>query len=65
MTGRERVLTAMRRVVDAAKSVNPDVLVFFHSDGNVGELILDFIDVGIDTLNPLQPEYTGIIECGC
>lgn len=46
----------MRKVVDAAKGVNPDVLVFFHSDGNVEELIPDFIDVGIDILNPLQPE---------
>ena len=46
----------MRRVVDAAKRINPDVLVFFHSDGNVTELIPDFIDVGIDILNPLQPE---------
>ena len=33
---------------------------FFHSDGNVAELIPDFIDVGIDILNPLQPECMDI-----
>ncbi|MGQ9631605.1 MAG: uroporphyrinogen decarboxylase family protein [bacterium] len=46
----------MAEVVESAKSVNPNVLVFFHSDGNVTDLIPDFIDIGIDILNPLQPE---------
>ncbi len=60
MIGKEMYRTwfkePMRRVVDAAREVNPDILVFFHSDGNVEELIPEFIDVGIDILNPLQPE---------
>jgi uroporphyrinogen decarboxylase len=46
----------LRRVVDAAKKANPDVLVFMHSDGDIAELIPDLIEVGIDILNPLQPE---------
>lgn len=31
-----------------------DAKVFFHSDGNVYDLIDDFIDVGVDILNPVQ-----------
>lgn len=46
----------MKAVVEAAKSANPDVLVTFHSDGNVFDLIPDFIEIGIDVLNPVQPE---------
>ena len=46
----------MAKVIASAKKINPDILVFFHSDGNVAELIPDFIEIGIDILNPLQPE---------
>jgi len=28
--------------------------VFFHSDGNVAPLIDDFIEIGVDILNPIQ-----------
>ena len=45
-----------RRIIRAAKEVNPDVLVFMHCDGKVGELIEDYLDIGVDILNPIQPE---------
>jgi len=31
-----------------------DVPVFFHSDGNIAEILCDLVDMGIDCLNPLQ-----------
>jgi uroporphyrinogen decarboxylase len=31
-----------------------DAAVFFHTDGDVFELIDDFIDIGVDVLNPIQ-----------
>jgi len=46
----------LRAVVDAARAVNPKVTIAFHSDGKVDEIIPDLIDIGIDVLNPLQPE---------
>ncbi|MFH0963784.1 MAG: uroporphyrinogen decarboxylase family protein [Planctomycetota bacterium] len=46
----------LRKVVDAARSVNQDIVVMFHSDGAIEPLIRDLIDVGIDVLNPVQPE---------
>lgn len=42
--------------VKAAKRANPNTYVFYHSCGNVEALIPDLIDVGIDILNPLQPD---------
>ena len=46
----------LRRVIDAARAVNPDVIVFYHSCGHVTELIPHLIDAGVDVLNPVQPE---------
>jgi len=46
----------LARVFRAAKEVNPDVLVFYHSDGFVEPIIGDLIDIGMDVLNPVQPE---------
>jgi uroporphyrinogen decarboxylase len=46
----------LRTVIDAAKSVKPDILVVFHSDGKIDAIIPDLIEIGVDVLNPLQPE---------
>ncbi len=42
--------------VKAVKAVNSECRVFYHSDGNVEALIPELIEVGIDILNPVQPE---------
>ena len=46
----------LRRTIEAARGVKPDIRVFYHSDGNVWEAIPDLIEVGVDVLNPIQPE---------
>ena len=46
----------LARVIQAAKDANPDVLVAFHSDGAIEPLIPHLIEIGIDVLNPVQPE---------
>ncbi len=40
----------------AAKSAKPDMLTWFHTDGNAAAIIPDLIEIGLDILNPLQPE---------
>lgn len=57
---RKWFMERLRRVVEAAKRVNPRLLVAFHSDGKIDEIIPDLIDIGIDVLNPLQPEVMDI-----
>ncbi len=42
--------------VQAVKQANPASFVFYHSDGNVEPLIPELIEIGIDILNPIQPE---------
>lgn len=53
---RDTLKHRLARVIKAAKKVNPDILIFYHSDGNVQKVIPDLIEVGIDILNPVQPE---------
>lgn len=46
----------MKRAIQAAKSVNPDILAFYHSDGVIYDIIDELIEIGVDILNPVQPE---------
>ncbi|OGV55252.1 MAG: hypothetical protein A2017_09500 [Lentisphaerae bacterium GWF2_44_16] len=49
-------------VIKAVKDINPDVIVSYHSCGYVTPLIDDFIEAGIDVLNPVQPECMDFAE---
>ena len=49
-------------VIAEAKKVKPDLLIHFHSDGDIQAFIPDFIEIGIDILNPIQPECMDPIE---
>ncbi len=53
-----------RRIIAAAKEVKPDLLVFMHSDGAVAEFIPEYIDIGVDILNPVQPECNDLSQIG-
>lgn len=46
----------LERIICAAKEVKPDILVWYHSDGKISDLVPDLISTGIDILNPVQPE---------
>ena len=52
----------LERVIRAAKQVNPDVVIFYHSDGNIMEIIPDLIEAGVEILNPVQPECMDPVE---
>jgi len=55
----------LKKVIDAAREIKPDILIFYHSCGYVQPYIEDFIEIGIDILNPVQPEsmpFAGIHE---
>jgi uroporphyrinogen decarboxylase len=45
-----------KRVIDAARAINPGIIVFYHSCGYVKPFIPHLIEAGIDVLNPVQPE---------
>ena len=59
---RDWLFPLMREAFAAAKRVKPDILVEYHSDGNVEPLIEGFIEAGVDILNPIQPECLDIVH---
>ena len=52
----------LKRVIEAAKRINPNLIVFYHSCGFITPLIPHLIEVGIDVLNPVQPECMSFEE---
>lgn len=51
-----RLLTLCKRI----KQLAPHSKLFFHSCGSVRELLPDFIEAGIDILNPIHVKATGM-----
>ena len=46
----------LKRVIDAARAVNPAILIHYHSCGCATAFIPHLLEVGVDILNPVQPE---------
>lgn len=46
----------LQKVIRAVKNVNPDVLINYHFCGYIEPFIPDLIEIGVDILNPVQPE---------
>ncbi len=55
-TWREYFRPRLARVIRAARAVSPDLLVFYHSDGDFTRLIPDLIEIGVNVINPVQPD---------
>ena len=55
-TWRKFLKPRLAATVQTVKRANPASFVFYHSDGNVEPLIPELIEIGIDILNPIQPE---------
>jgi len=55
-TWRKWLKPRLARVIDAARAINPEVVFFYHSDGFVEPIIPELIEIGVNALNPVQPE---------
>jgi uroporphyrinogen decarboxylase len=44
-------------IIQAARDIKPDLRILFHSDGYFEPIVGDLIEIGVDGINPLQPEY--------
>lgn len=53
---RELIKPRLARVIRAARDINPEIPVWYHSDGAISPIIDDLIEVGVTVLNPVQPE---------
>ena len=46
----------LSEVINSARAINPDILIFYHSCGYILPFIEQLIEIGVDILNPVQPE---------
>ena len=53
---RTHIKPRLKNLIDEVRKINPGIIILYHSCGYVTPFIEDFIDVGIDALNPIQPE---------
>ena len=47
------------RMFEKLRAINPEVTIIMHSDGAVAPLLDDFIEMGVDVYNPVQPNVPG------
>ena len=57
---RKQLKPRVRQVLELQARLAPHAKRFFHSDGNVRPLIPDFIEIGVQILNPLHIRATGM-----
>ena len=53
---RETMKIRWAKVYAAARAIKPDIHIWYHTDGNAAEELDDLVEIGIDILNPVQPE---------
>ena len=46
----------LANVIQLASEAAPELLVFYHSDGDFTRLIPDLVEIGVNVVNPLQPD---------
>jgi uroporphyrinogen decarboxylase len=46
----------LARVIAAARAYQPELPVWYHSDGEISPVIDELIEIGVTILNPVQPE---------
>ena len=47
----------MVEIIRAAQAIKPDLRVLYHSDGTIEPIVDDLVEIGVNALNPIQPEY--------
>lgn len=53
---RKWIKPRLAQVIQTARRIKPDLLVEYHTDGYVEPFISELHEIGIDVLNPVQPE---------
>lgn len=46
----------LAEVIGAVREAAPDMLIFYHSDGDITRVIPDLVEIGVQVINPLQPD---------
>jgi uroporphyrinogen decarboxylase len=44
-------------ILQAARAIRPELRVLYHSDGHFEPIVGDLMEIGVNGINPLQPEH--------
>jgi len=55
-TWRRHFKDRLARVINIAREASPELLVFYHCDGDFTRLVPDLVDIGVNVINPVQPD---------
>lgn len=47
----------LARIIQTARALQPELRVLYHSDGDYSAIVPDLIAIGVNALNPLQPDH--------
>lgn len=56
-TWREFFRPRLAAIIEAARATRPGLRVIYHSDGHVEPILDDLVEIGVQGINPLQPEH--------
>jgi len=52
----------MAGIIEAARAIRPGLRVLYHSDGYFEPIIGDLIEIGVNAINPLQPDHMDAVQ---
>lgn len=52
---RKLIRPCLEKMIAVIRQQQPEIKIMLHSDGAIGKLIPDFIEMGVDVLHPLEP----------
>ncbi|MBN1136255.1 MAG: hypothetical protein JXM73_06705 [Anaerolineae bacterium] len=52
----------MAEIIEAARAIRPGLRVLYHSDGYFEPIVGDLVEIGVNAINPLQPEHMDAIQ---
>lgn len=53
---REVMKPRWAKVFAAARAIKKDIHIWYHSDGNISDILDELVEIGVTVLNPVQPE---------
>jgi len=62
VTWREFFKSRLAAIIGDARGAAPALRVLYHSDGDFTPIVGDLVEIGVDAINPLQPEYMDPVE---
>lgn len=44
------------KIYDEVRKIKPDIKIWYHSDGNITAILDELVEIGVNIVNPIQPE---------